>query len=159
MRGDLDGAMKLYQQSLEITEGLGDLQGKSATLHGMADVFMMRSDLDEAKKLYQQSLEITVGLGDLQGQSEALNSIGVVFFQRNRYADALKLLLPALSMRIQLQTIPDIENSVSFLKQFQQTIGKKAFHKLWRKVTGSKQLPDWLEPKEKHGILDRLFKR
>ena len=47
--GDLDGAMKLYQQSLEIKEGLGDLQGKSATLAMMAQI-------DAMQKNYRQSL-------------------------------------------------------------------------------------------------------
>jgi tetratricopeptide (TPR) repeat protein len=32
LRGDLDGAMRLYQETLELFERLGDLRGKSATL-------------------------------------------------------------------------------------------------------------------------------
>jgi hypothetical protein len=35
-RGDLDGAMRLYEQSLAIKESLGDVRGTSATLHEMA---------------------------------------------------------------------------------------------------------------------------
>ena len=38
--------MKLYQQSLEFDEGLGDLQGKSATLHEMAGIYVTRGDLE-----------------------------------------------------------------------------------------------------------------
>jgi tetratricopeptide (TPR) repeat protein len=67
VRGDLDGAMRLYQEALEIAERLGDLQGKSATLHEMAYILRVRGDLDGAMRLYQQSLEIKERLGDLRG--------------------------------------------------------------------------------------------
>ncbi len=40
--GDLNGALALYQQSLDIKERLGDLQGKSATLNQMAVIFQKR---------------------------------------------------------------------------------------------------------------------
>jgi hypothetical protein len=49
--------MRLYQQSLEIKERLGDLKGKSATLHEMAYIYVTRGDLDGAMRLYQQVLE------------------------------------------------------------------------------------------------------
>jgi hypothetical protein len=57
-RGDLDGAMRLYEQSLAIEESLGDVRGTSATLHQMAGVLVTRGDLDGAMRLYEQSLAI-----------------------------------------------------------------------------------------------------
>jgi ATP/maltotriose-dependent transcriptional regulator MalT len=54
-RGDLDGAMRLYQQvARKWMERLGDLKGKAATLHAMANVLVTRGDLDGAMRLYQQ---------------------------------------------------------------------------------------------------------
>jgi hypothetical protein len=47
-RGDLDGALGLYDESLAIQEQLGDLLGKSATLEEMADMYLTRGDLDGA---------------------------------------------------------------------------------------------------------------
>jgi hypothetical protein len=52
-RGDLDGAMRLYEQSLAIKESLGDVRGKSATLHQMAGVLVTRGDLDGAMRHHQ----------------------------------------------------------------------------------------------------------
>ncbi len=46
--GDLDGAMKLYQQSLEIKEGLGDLQGRAMSLGMMSKVHWARQNFKEA---------------------------------------------------------------------------------------------------------------
>ncbi len=73
-RGQLDKAMALYEQSLQIKEQLGDLQGKSATLHNMANVWVTRGQLDKAMALYAQSLEIKEQLGDLQGKSATLHA-------------------------------------------------------------------------------------
>ena len=41
----LDGAMQLYQQSLDLDEALGNVRGKSTTLHAMAGVQVRRGDL------------------------------------------------------------------------------------------------------------------
>ncbi len=67
-RGDLDGALDLYRQSLDIKERLGDAQGKAATLHQMANVAVTRGDLDGALDLYRQSLDILERLGNAQGR-------------------------------------------------------------------------------------------
>jgi tetratricopeptide (TPR) repeat protein len=69
LRGDLDGAMRLYQEALEIAERLGDLRGKGATLREMASILRLRGDLDGAMRLYQEALEIFERLGDLQGKA------------------------------------------------------------------------------------------
>jgi hypothetical protein len=44
-RGDLAVAMMLYLQSLEIFDGLGDLQGKSTALYQIAEIHTIRGDL------------------------------------------------------------------------------------------------------------------
>ena len=63
-RGALDRAMALYEQSAAIDEQLGDLQGKSATLHAMANVYVTRGDLDGAMRLYEESLALQEQLGE-----------------------------------------------------------------------------------------------
>ena len=61
--GDLDGAMRLYQQSLEIKERLGDLQGKSATLAMMAQVHILRGEQEPALRALLVSLQILSQIG------------------------------------------------------------------------------------------------
>ena len=97
--GDLEGAMKLYQQSLEIEEGLGDLKGKSATLHAMAGIYVTRGDLEGAMKLYQQSLEIEEGLGDLQGKSATLHAMAGMYVTRGDLDGAMKLYQQSLEIK------------------------------------------------------------
>jgi tetratricopeptide (TPR) repeat protein len=47
-RGDLDGAMRLYQQSLELEERLGDLRGKAITLGMMGQALWAQGKHGEA---------------------------------------------------------------------------------------------------------------
>ena len=96
--GDLAGAMGLYQQSLEIIEGLGDLQGKSATLHAMAYILRVRGDLAGAMGLYQQSLEIKEGLGDLKGKSATLHEMAYILRVRGDLAGAMGLYQQSLEI-------------------------------------------------------------
>ncbi|MBU1661243.1 MAG: CHAT domain-containing protein, partial [Chloroflexi bacterium] len=97
--GDLDGAMQLYQQSLEIKAGLGDLKGKSATLHQMAGIYVTRGDLDGAMQLYQQSLEIKAGLGDLQGKSATLHQMAGIYVTRGDLDGAIHLYQQSLEIK------------------------------------------------------------
>ncbi len=96
--GDLDGAMRLYQELLQIDEGLGDLQGKAATLHEMAGIYATRGDLDGAMRLYQESLQIKEGLGDLQGKAATLHAMAGIYATRGdldgamrRYQESLQI--------------------------------------------------------------------
>ncbi|MGB9872893.1 MAG: CHAT domain-containing protein, partial [Anaerolineae bacterium] len=82
--GDLEGAMRLYRESLEIQEALGDRQGKSATLHEMAGILAVRGDLEGAMRLYRESLEIQEALGDLRGKAATLAMMGQVLLARGQ---------------------------------------------------------------------------
>jgi tetratricopeptide (TPR) repeat protein len=119
VRGDLDGAMSLYQQALEIKEGLGDLKGKSATLHAMANVFVTRGDLDGAMKLYQQSLEIHERLGDLQGKAATLHAMANVFVTRGDLDGAMKLYQQALAI---LEGLGDLQGKSATLAMMGQVL-------------------------------------
>ncbi len=57
-RGDLERALRLYQESLQLKEQLGDQQGKAASLHTMAQVYLTRGDLERALGLYEESLQL-----------------------------------------------------------------------------------------------------
>ncbi len=62
-RGDLDGALARYQQSLAIKERLGDVKGKSATLVMMAQVQFMRGEHDQALCNARESLRLLEAMG------------------------------------------------------------------------------------------------
>jgi tetratricopeptide (TPR) repeat protein len=98
-RGDLDGAMRLYEQSLAIQESLGDVRGKSATLHQMAGVLETRGDLDGAMRLYEQSLAIQESLGDVRGKSATLHQMAGVLETRGDLDGAMRLYEQSLAIQ------------------------------------------------------------
>lgn len=144
MQANLERAMTLYQEGLETMEELGDLRGKSAILHSIAYILLMRGDLDGAMELYEKALDIVEGLGDLHAKASTVNNMGVVLFQGNYHLASLKMLLYALEIYVQLQAELDAQGTISLINQIMQKIGIDEFRNLWEEVTGSKQLPEWL---------------
>jgi tetratricopeptide (TPR) repeat protein len=71
-QGEIERALQLWQQSLEILERIGDEQGKAATLANMAGVIAQQGEIERALQLWQQSLEIKERIGDVQGKAATL---------------------------------------------------------------------------------------
>ncbi|GIV93361.1 MAG: hypothetical protein KatS3mg056_2070 [Chloroflexus sp.] len=113
-RGDLDQALELYQQSLDLTDRLGDVQGKAATLHQMANVFVTRGDLDQALELYQQSLDLFDRLGDVKGKAATLHAMAHVFVTRGDLDQALELYQQSLDLKDRLG---DVQGKAATLHQ------------------------------------------
>jgi tetratricopeptide (TPR) repeat protein len=139
--GDLDGALKLYQQSLEISEGLGDLKGKSTTLHNIAGIYVTRGDLDRALKLYQQSLALNEGLGDLKGKSNTLAMMAQIDALQNNFEQSLIKLVNALNTNIQLGAKPGIQSMIQNMKMLKSMMDASEFDALWQAVTGQPLCP------------------
>jgi tetratricopeptide (TPR) repeat protein len=142
-RGRLDDAMALYEQSLALDEQLGDLRGKSATLHQMANVLDTRGRLDEATALYERSLEIEEQLGDLGGKSATLAMLGQLLVTRGRLRDGITALLASLAGLVELES-PEAGKVVGMLVSARAKVGDAAFLDAWREATGSDALPEWL---------------
>jgi tetratricopeptide (TPR) repeat protein len=45
-KGEVDEAIALFNQSLEIFERFGDVQGKAATLHQLAIIYARKGEVD-----------------------------------------------------------------------------------------------------------------
>jgi tetratricopeptide (TPR) repeat protein len=57
-QGQVDKALDLYQQSLQIKESIGDAQGKAATLAMMGQLWANRGEFGQAISALQESLAI-----------------------------------------------------------------------------------------------------
>jgi tetratricopeptide (TPR) repeat protein len=118
-RGDLAGAMALYEQSLAIKDGLGDVRGKSATLHAMANVLVTRGDLAGAMALYEQSLAIKDGLGDVRGKSATLANMAVVQFRQGEHERALTNARTSLQLLQAMGATPDAAQVAQIIEQME----------------------------------------
>jgi tetratricopeptide (TPR) repeat protein len=113
-RGDLDGAMRLYERSLASDESLGDVRGTSATLHQMAGVLVTRGDLDGAMRLYEQSLAIKERLGDVRGTSATLHQMAGVLVTRGDLDGAMRLYEQSLASD---ESLGDVRGTSATLHQ------------------------------------------
>ncbi|MCC5612999.1 tetratricopeptide repeat protein [Nostoc sp. CHAB 5834] len=48
--------MALYEQSLEIFEQIGDVQGKAVTLQQLAGIYANQGEVEQALAIYQHSV-------------------------------------------------------------------------------------------------------
>jgi len=101
-RGDLDRALALLEESLQLDEQLGDEHGKATSLHEMAQVYLTRGDLDRALALYQESLVLLEQLGDKQGKAASLHNMAWVYRTRGDLDRALALYQEGLQLKEQL---------------------------------------------------------
>ena len=56
--GEVEKAIAFYQQSLELKEKIGDVQGTTATFAMLGQLLAAQGDFDQALNYLQQSLEI-----------------------------------------------------------------------------------------------------
>jgi len=93
-RKDIEGnyaqALKLAQVSLEIAEGLGDLNGKAAALEIQGRVHMNQGRYEQAMAHLQESLRLSEAAGDKGGVATSLNDIAFVHEMQDRNEEALK---------------------------------------------------------------------
>ncbi len=118
-RGDLDGAMRLYEQSRAIQERLGDVHGTSATLHAMAGVLVTRGDLDGAMRLYEQSRAIQERLGDVRGTSATLHAMAGVLVTRGDLDGAIRLYEQSRAIKERLGDVRGTSATLVMMAQVQ----------------------------------------
>jgi Tfp pilus assembly protein PilF len=90
-QGDIQRAIALWEQSLELYERIGDVGGKAVTLNNMAQVIAQQGGIQRAMALWQQSLEIKERIGDVGGKATTLNNMAQVIAQQGDIQEAMAL--------------------------------------------------------------------
>jgi len=89
--GDLTGAKKIWEQSLEIKRQIGDRNGIAASINNIAGVLYTQGDLIGAKKMYEESLTIDREIGNREGVSASLNNIAYLALVQGDLSGARKM--------------------------------------------------------------------
>ncbi len=97
--GKPEEAIALYEQSLELKERIGHVQGKAATLHQMAGIYADQGDVEKAVALYQQSLELTERIGDVQGKAATLHGMAGIYCNQGDVEKAIALYQQSLELK------------------------------------------------------------
>ncbi len=111
-QGDIERALQLWQESLEILERIGDVQGKAATLNNMALVVAQQGDIERALQLWQEDLEISERIGDVQGKAATLSNMAGVVAQQGDIERALQLWQESLEIK---ERIGDVKGKAATL--------------------------------------------
>jgi tetratricopeptide (TPR) repeat protein len=57
-QGEVAKAIAFYEESLQLQEKIGNVQGKAATLHNLAIIYADQGEVAKAIAFYEQSLEL-----------------------------------------------------------------------------------------------------
>ncbi|BDI19946.1 hypothetical protein ANSO36C_57480 [Nostoc cf. commune SO-36] len=76
-QGDIPKAIALWEQSLEITEQIGDVKGKATTLNNMALVIADQGDIPKAIALYEQVVSTLSQISAYSDLVTVLSNLGL----------------------------------------------------------------------------------
>jgi eukaryotic-like serine/threonine-protein kinase len=86
--GDLMGATRMQEQSLEGFRDGGDQRGESSTLGNLAGILVERGDLSQAMADYEESAVITEKIGYKEGRAFDLDGMAQIFLIRDQVSQA-----------------------------------------------------------------------
>ena len=95
-QGDLEGALKAYQEAQQGGEAIGDMQVLAAMAHNMAGVHFVRHDLDAALAGFARACDISRRSGDSNGLVLSLDARAAVLIALGRLDEARTWLEEAL---------------------------------------------------------------
>ncbi|WP_292733693.1 lipopolysaccharide assembly protein LapB [Nostoc sp. JL31] len=121
-KGDMDEAIALCNQSLEITERIGNVQGQAATLHELGRIYANKGEVDEAIALYNQSLEITERIGDVQTKAATLHELGRIYANKGEVDEAIALYNQSLEIT---ERIGDVQTKAATLHELGRIYANK----------------------------------
>ena len=114
-QGKVDAAISLFQQSLDIRERIGDVQGKAFTLHNIGQLKVQQGEGEVAIALFLQSLDIKERIGDVQGKAPTLRKLGGINQQKGELAKAEILFQESLQIEEELGSVKGIAESLDWI--------------------------------------------
>lgn len=87
---DDEQAIAYHQQSLEISQSIGDRSGQASALINLGADYHSLGDRNQALSYYQQALEVSKAANNNKLQSEALGSLGLIYEDLQKYPQAIQ---------------------------------------------------------------------
>jgi tetratricopeptide (TPR) repeat protein len=97
--GDLNQALKLSQDSIEIEREIGNRQGEAGSLHQMSMIYQTLGNLNQALQFSQDSIEILREIGNRQGEAGSLAQMAQIARQQGDAVLERELRLQAAEIR------------------------------------------------------------
>nr|MDZ8036980.1 tetratricopeptide repeat protein [Nostoc sp. CreGUA01] len=113
-KGEMDEAIALFNQSLEIDKRIGNVQGKAATLNQLGIICANKGEMDEAIALFNQSLEIDKRIGNVQGKAATLHNLASIYANKGEVDQAIALYNQSLEIT---ERIGNVQGKAATLRQ------------------------------------------
>jgi len=147
-RGRYDEALENYNESLGISEELGDKANiaYAYTLHEIGRVHFAKGEYEKALENYKKSLEIKEAIGDRSGIASTLHNIGMIHHAKGEYGEALEKYKKSLKMGEEIGDRSDIASTLHQIGNIHQAKGEyeKALEKYYRSLIISEEMGDKL---------------
>jgi predicted ATPase/class 3 adenylate cyclase len=104
-RGDLDLAVRLYEECLALRREVADALGVAGTLNNLGLIAWQRGDLDQAKALYEESLAAYRQRDHRYGMSLALSNLGILAAETGDLDRAREFYEESLGIRRELDDL------------------------------------------------------
>jgi tetratricopeptide (TPR) repeat protein len=121
-QGDIERAIALWEQYLEILERIGDVSGKATIVNNIAQVVAQQGDIERAIALWQQSLELYERIGDVGGKATTLNNMAQIIAQQGDITRAIALWQQSLEIK---ERIGDVGGKAATLNNMAQVIAQQ----------------------------------
>lgn len=95
---NLDKALEIAQQALQIKESLGDADEIGKTHNQLGLIYWQRADYPPALRHLQKAIEIAASISDQELEGSARNNLGMVLDEQGDYKQSLSLYLRALDL-------------------------------------------------------------
>jgi tetratricopeptide (TPR) repeat protein len=113
-QGDVERAIGLWQESLALSDRIGDVEGKASTLHKMAIVIAQQGDVERAIGLWQESLALEEQIDDVPGKASTLSVMADVISRQGNVERAIGLWQESLALS---DRIGDVGGKASTLRK------------------------------------------
>jgi tetratricopeptide (TPR) repeat protein len=90
--GQYTDALRYLEQSLKISQEIGDRSGEGTTLNNISQIYDARGDYETALRYLEQSLKISQEIGDVAGLCATLFNMGHIFWQNEQQQEAVQAL-------------------------------------------------------------------
>ena len=121
--GEYDEARCVYEESLKISEEIGNKNGVAEALHKLGNLAYLTGEFDEARKLYEHSLKISEDLGDKRCVSRSLQQLGILAQDFGDCDEARKLYEHSLEIMNELDDESGVSGLLHQLGMLAQDIG------------------------------------
>jgi len=114
-QGYLEEAFKLYEESLLLTEHIGNMIGIASIIDNMGSIFHQKGDIGKAIEYYNKAKDIFKSIFDPKGEIACTNKIGKIYYDHGNLKLAKRIWENNLESAIKFNDFPSMANAYNNL--------------------------------------------